>query len=126
MTEAFCSSICGRPHPSCEVASSLEAASDSPGMRQSQQRAPLRWPRSTSGTMADRQAQALRRFKDTDMRVCNQDGSSVYYRSHGNGEPVLLIHGLGGSGVDWALQIPALEKRFRVIAPDLPGCAVLI
>jgi pimeloyl-ACP methyl ester carboxylesterase len=56
------------------------------------------------------------------MRVFDQNGSSVYYRSHGNGEPVLLIHGLGGSGADWALQVPALEKRFCVIAPDLPGC----
>ena len=56
------------------------------------------------------------------MRVFNQDGSSLYYRSHGNGEPVLLIHGLGCSGVDWALQIPVLERRFRVIVPDLPGC----
>jgi pimeloyl-ACP methyl ester carboxylesterase len=56
------------------------------------------------------------------MRLFNQDGSSLYYQSHGNGEPVLLIHGLGCSGVDWALQIPALETRFRVIVPDLPGC----
>jgi pimeloyl-ACP methyl ester carboxylesterase len=34
---------------------------------------------------------------------------------------VLLIHGLGSSGADWALQMLALEGRFRVIAPDLPG-----
>lgn len=56
------------------------------------------------------------------MRVSNQDGLSLYYRSYGSGEPVLLIHGLGGSGADWALQVPALERRFRVIVPDLPGC----
>jgi 3-oxoadipate enol-lactonase len=56
------------------------------------------------------------------MHACKLDGSLLYYRSHGNGEPVLLIHGPGGSGVDWALQIPALERRFRVIVPDLPGC----
>jgi 3-oxoadipate enol-lactonase len=56
------------------------------------------------------------------MRVFIQDGLSLYYRSHGNGEPVLLIHGLGGSGVDWGLQVLALERRFRVIVPDLPGC----
>jgi 3-oxoadipate enol-lactonase len=56
------------------------------------------------------------------MRVSNQDGLSLYYRSHGSGEPVLLVHGLGGSGSDWALQVTALERRFRVIVPDLPGC----
>jgi 3-oxoadipate enol-lactonase len=33
----------------------------------------------------------------------------------------LLIHGLGGSGADWEFQIRALERRFRVIVPDLPG-----
>jgi 3-oxoadipate enol-lactonase len=35
---------------------------------------------------------------------------------------VLLIHGLGSSGADWAFQVSALERRFRVIVPDLPGC----
>jgi pimeloyl-ACP methyl ester carboxylesterase len=35
---------------------------------------------------------------------------------------VLLIHGLGSSGCDWALQVPALETRFQTIVPDLPGC----
>jgi 3-oxoadipate enol-lactonase len=56
------------------------------------------------------------------MRVSDVNGSSLYYRAHGNGDPVLLIHGLGGSGADWALQIPALEQQFRLIVPDLPGC----
>jgi pimeloyl-ACP methyl ester carboxylesterase len=40
----------------------------------------------------------------------------------GQGEPLLFIHGLGGSGADWAFQVAALEKRFQVIVPDLPGC----
>jgi pimeloyl-ACP methyl ester carboxylesterase len=56
------------------------------------------------------------------MRVLAHDGSAVCYRSYGHGEPVLLIHGLGGSGADWALQIASLEKQFRLIVPDLPGC----
>jgi pimeloyl-ACP methyl ester carboxylesterase len=56
------------------------------------------------------------------MRASDHDGSSVYYRSRGNCEPVLLIQVLKERGVDWALQIPALEKRFRLVVPDLPGC----
>jgi pimeloyl-ACP methyl ester carboxylesterase len=32
-----------------------------------------------------------------------------------------LIHGLGSSGADWAWQVAALERKFRVIVPDLPG-----
>ncbi len=56
------------------------------------------------------------------MRLTYHDGLSLHYRLHGNGEPVLLIHGLGCSGAEWALQISALERQFRVIVPDLPGC----
>jgi pimeloyl-ACP methyl ester carboxylesterase len=46
---------------------------------------------------------------------------SIHYLEHGTGEPVLLVHGLGGSGADWAFQVSALESRYRVIVPDLPG-----
>ncbi len=34
---------------------------------------------------------------------------------------VLLLHGLGSSADDWALQTPALVERYRVLAVDLPG-----
>jgi 3-oxoadipate enol-lactonase len=51
----------------------------------------------------------------------NGDGESLHYRVRGRGEPLLLIHGLGSCGADWELQIRALERQFRVIAPDLPG-----
>ena len=46
---------------------------------------------------------------------------SLYYRVRGNGEDLLLIHGLGSSGADWEFQVRALERHFRVIVPDLPG-----
>jgi pimeloyl-ACP methyl ester carboxylesterase len=49
------------------------------------------------------------------------EGRSIHYHERGCGEPLLLIHGLGSSGADWGLQVPVLEKRFRVIVPDLPG-----
>jgi pimeloyl-ACP methyl ester carboxylesterase len=51
---------------------------------------------------------------------CNE-GLSLHYLERGRGEPLLLIHGLGCSGADWAFQVAAFEKRFRVIIPDLPG-----
>jgi pimeloyl-ACP methyl ester carboxylesterase len=56
------------------------------------------------------------------MREVGSNGSKLHYRIRGVGEPVLLIHGLGSSGADWALQVSALESGFRVIVPDLPGC----
>jgi 3-oxoadipate enol-lactonase len=34
---------------------------------------------------------------------------------------VLLLHGLGSCGDDWALQLPVLLPRFTVLAPDLRG-----
>ena len=49
-------------------------------------------------------------------------GHALHFEMRGEGEPVLLIHGLGSSGGDWAFQVPVLESRFRVIMPDLPGC----
>jgi 3-oxoadipate enol-lactonase len=46
---------------------------------------------------------------------------SIHYLERGRGEPVLLIHGLGCNGANWAFQVSALESRYRVIVPDLPG-----
>jgi pimeloyl-ACP methyl ester carboxylesterase len=51
-----------------------------------------------------------------------RDGEqSIHYLQRGRGEPLLLIHGLGCSGADWAFQVAALEAHFRIIVPDLPG-----
>jgi pimeloyl-ACP methyl ester carboxylesterase len=51
---------------------------------------------------------------------CNET-HSLHYMVRGQGEPLVLIHGLGSSGADWAFQVAALEQRFLVIVPDLPG-----
>jgi len=56
------------------------------------------------------------------MPVFGSSQSGLHYLSRGRGQAVLLIHGLGSCGRDWALQVPALEKRFQTIVPDLPGC----
>jgi 3-oxoadipate enol-lactonase len=55
------------------------------------------------------------------MPFFQNDELSIHYLERGRGEPLLLIHGLGSSGADWAFQVAALEHRFRVIVPDLPG-----
>jgi pimeloyl-ACP methyl ester carboxylesterase len=39
----------------------------------------------------------------------------------GDGPPMVLIHGLGGSHVNWIRLGPLLAERARVLAPDLPG-----
>ncbi len=48
-------------------------------------------------------------------------GLHLAYLEAGDGPPLLLIHGYGGGAIAWEHQIPALARRFRVFAPDLPG-----
>lgn len=47
---------------------------------------------------------------------------TLHLRSFGQGPPLLLIHGLGSSGDDWAFQINPLASRYQLIVPDLRGC----
>jgi pimeloyl-ACP methyl ester carboxylesterase len=39
----------------------------------------------------------------------------------GDGPPMVLVHGLGGSHLNWVLTAPLLARHFRVISLDLPG-----
>jgi pimeloyl-ACP methyl ester carboxylesterase len=45
----------------------------------------------------------------------------TYYEDTGEGDPLVLIMGLGGDMQAWALQTPALAKHFRVITYDNRG-----
>jgi pimeloyl-ACP methyl ester carboxylesterase len=45
-------------------------------------------------------------------------GQKLYYEIHGEGEPLLLIMGLGGDVTGWGFQIPALAQHFQVVAFD--------
>jgi pimeloyl-ACP methyl ester carboxylesterase len=45
----------------------------------------------------------------------------IYYETHGEGEPLLLIYGLAGRGNGFKFQIPALSRHFRVIVFDNRG-----
>ncbi|AYE93617.1 2-hydroxy-6-ketonona-2,4-dienedioic acid hydrolase [Mycobacterium paragordonae] len=52
------------------------------------------------------------------------DGQPIFYAEIGTGMPVVLLHGggPGASGVtNYARNIDALARRFRVIVPDMPG-----
>ncbi len=40
---------------------------------------------------------------------------------HGEGDPVLLIHGLGGTANVFSPQVSVLSRFFKCIRPDLPG-----
>ena len=45
----------------------------------------------------------------------------LYYEDSGEGEPLLLLHGLGSSSRDWEPQINDFKSHFRLITPDFRG-----
>lgn len=50
------------------------------------------------------------------------NGVRTWYEEEGSGEPVVLVHGLGGTGQDiWKKVIAELAGSFRVLAYDLRG-----
>jgi pimeloyl-ACP methyl ester carboxylesterase len=49
-------------------------------------------------------------------------GRTVYHVG-GEGQPVLLVHGLAGGSANWCEVVPELVRGHRVIAVDLPGHA---
>jgi len=49
------------------------------------------------------------------------NGLNIYYEIHGNGEPVLLIRGLGGRGRSFTHQVAGLSPYFTVITFDNRG-----
>ncbi len=45
----------------------------------------------------------------------------MYYEIHGDGPPLILLHGGLGATGSWENQIPALSKKYKVIAVDSRG-----
>lgn len=45
-------------------------------------------------------------------------GFSMYYETYGNGEPLLMIHGNGGSINNFMYQIPYFSQQYKVIVAD--------
>lgn len=43
------------------------------------------------------------------------------WRERGDGELVVLLHGLGGSRIAWDAQLASLSSRWRAAAWDMPG-----
>jgi len=54
-------------------------------------------------------------------RLAEGRGARLRYLVAGDGEPLLLVHGLGGSAANWLALAPLLLPGRRLIVPDLPG-----
>jgi pimeloyl-ACP methyl ester carboxylesterase len=46
---------------------------------------------------------------------------TTYFEVHGEGKPLILLHGGLGSADDWFNQVPVFSQQYRVIAPDSRG-----
>ncbi|MGF1681541.1 alpha/beta fold hydrolase [Photobacterium minamisatsumaniensis] len=50
-----------------------------------------------------------------------KEGGTIKYWVGGSGEPLLLLHGFGGTAIStWKNEMLALNQHYQIIAPDLP------
>jgi pimeloyl-ACP methyl ester carboxylesterase len=54
-------------------------------------------------------------------RFADARGSRIRYLVAGAGEPLVLVHGLGGAASNWLALAPLLLRGRRVLVPELPG-----
>jgi pimeloyl-ACP methyl ester carboxylesterase len=55
------------------------------------------------------------------MPFLNTGLANIHYEVAGDGAPLLFLHGLGSSTLDWERQVAAFADRFRVITVDVRG-----
>lgn len=68
----------------------------------------------------DRDAAEFRELL-TQPRARGRGGTGLNYVRRGSGDPLLLLHSLGGSLVQWSPVIDALAAEREVVAVDMPG-----
>lgn len=54
-------------------------------------------------------------------RFAEVRGCRLRYLVSGEGEPLVLVHGLGGAASNWLMLAPLLAPGRRVLVPELPG-----
>jgi pimeloyl-ACP methyl ester carboxylesterase len=54
-------------------------------------------------------------------RLLEARGSRLRYLVAGEGDPLVLVHGLGGAASNWLALAPLLLPGRRLLAPELPG-----
>jgi pimeloyl-ACP methyl ester carboxylesterase len=54
-------------------------------------------------------------------KTADLDGPVHYLDFGGTGTPLLMVHGLGGSAINWMAVGPELATRYHVLALDLAG-----
>ena len=55
------------------------------------------------------------------MPTIQRDGVQLYYETHGEGYPLVFIHGGGGNTMAFFQQVPYFRPHYKVITVDLRG-----
>ena len=55
------------------------------------------------------------------MPLAESNGINIYYETYGEGEPVVLISGLGSPIASWETQVPIYSEKYNVIVFDNRG-----
>jgi pimeloyl-ACP methyl ester carboxylesterase len=53
--------------------------------------------------------------------VTSADGTRIAYERHGDGPPLVLLHGSSGTHHAWDAVVPHLAENFTVVVPDRRG-----
>ena len=55
--------------------------------------------------------------------VDRPDGVRLFYETHGDGPPLLLLEGMGGDIPGWRRNVPTLAARHRVLCTTTAATA---
>lgn len=53
--------------------------------------------------------------------VTSADGTRIAYEQHGDGQPLVLLHGSSGTRRSWDAVVPRLADEFALVVPDRRG-----
>lgn len=73
------------------------------------------------GNVCLAQEQAVVEEQRTEGQFAEVNGIRMYYETHGEGEPLVLLHGFGGSGANWKSFIDDFAEGYKLIVPALRG-----
>ena len=56
-----------------------------------------------------------------EQKAAETAGGAITYLEAGQGEPLVLLHGIGSGSASWTAQIEKYSSDYRVVAWDAPG-----
>jgi 3-oxoadipate enol-lactonase len=63
----------------------------------------------------------LHKKREIMMAKVTVNGTEIYYEVKGEGEPILFLHGMGGTWMLWEPQMSDFSRNYRMLMVDLRG-----